>query len=231
MADGSNPLPWLRMFPPAVCFKDAEADTVYTAEVTLRNADSRPHAVKIIAPKSKRFHLVGDDFISVRLSPGLTTTFEVAFATDEENDFWDACVVQTEVGTAELPLAARAPSWRRRRRREPRPRRRRPRQRRLLHARRAKQRHAPRAVPRRVGPRVRRTGEDRTGLGDGGGRRLCREIPASRARPSNSARSTSSWTSPSTADASDDPSRSPRWSSRTRSNCSGTDRTPRAWKR
>ena len=110
MADGSNPLPWLRMFPPAVCFKDAEADTVYTAEVTLRNADSRPHAVKIIAPKSKRFHLVGDDFISVRLSPGLTTTFEVAFATDEEKDFWDACVVQTEVGTAELPLAARAPS-------------------------------------------------------------------------------------------------------------------------
>ena len=88
---------------PAVCFKDAEADTVYTAEVTLRNADSRPHAVKIIAPKSKRFHLVGDDFISVRLSPGLTTTFEVAFATDEEKDFWDACVVQTEVGTAELP--------------------------------------------------------------------------------------------------------------------------------
>ena len=117
MADGSNPLPWLRMFPPAVCFKDAEADTVYTAEVTLRNADSRPHAVKIIAPKSKRFHLVGDDFISVRLSPGLTTTFEVAFATDEEKDFWDACVVQTEVGTAELRSRPRAAILRRRRRR------------------------------------------------------------------------------------------------------------------
>lgn len=110
MADGTNPLPWLRMFPPAVCFKDAEANTVYTAEVTLRNADSRPHTVKIIKPKSKRFHLVANDFISVRLSPGLTTTFEVAFATDEENDFWDACVVQTEVGTAELPLEARAPA-------------------------------------------------------------------------------------------------------------------------
>ena len=109
-ADGTNPLPWLRVFPPAVTFRDAEANEVYTAEVTVRNADTRPHTVKIIKPDSRRFHLVAREFVSARLSPGLTATFEVAFATDEENDFWSHCAIQTDAGTAELPLAAFAPA-------------------------------------------------------------------------------------------------------------------------
>lgn len=108
--DPNDPLPWLRLFPPAVNFHGIEANTVYTAEVTVRNADSRIHTVKMIKPTTKKFFLVADAFKSVKLAPGMTAKFEVAFAADSQNDFWDKIVIQTEVGDAELPLAAYAPA-------------------------------------------------------------------------------------------------------------------------
>jgi len=108
--DPNDPLPWLRLFPPAVNFHGIEANTVYTSEVTVRNADSRIHTVKMIKPTTKKFFLVADAFKSVKLAPGMTAKFEVAFAADSQNDFWDKIVIQTEVGDAELPLAAYAPA-------------------------------------------------------------------------------------------------------------------------
>ena len=108
--DPNYPLPWLRLFPPAVNFHGIEADTVYTAEVTVRNADSRIHTVKMIKTTTKKFFLVADAFKSFKLAPGMTAKFEVAFAADSQNDFWDKIVIQTEVGDAELPLAAYAPA-------------------------------------------------------------------------------------------------------------------------
>jgi hypothetical protein len=110
-AQGPDPLPWLRVFPPAVTFAHVEANTTYTATVTLRNADNRPHVVKVIPPKTSRFALAGKRGVTTtRLSPGLTTSFEVTFTTDEANDFFDACVIQTDAGETDVRLAARAPA-------------------------------------------------------------------------------------------------------------------------
>lgn len=104
----SAPIPWLRMFPPAVAFTDVEPNTVYNCEVTLRNADTRIHTVKIIKPVTKKFHLQADA-TTVKLAPGMNTTFEVAFATNTEDNFFDRILIQTEKGTAELSLSAHAP--------------------------------------------------------------------------------------------------------------------------
>ena len=110
-AHGPDPLPWLRVSPPAVTFADVEANTAYTATVTLRNADSRPHVVKVIPPKTSRFALAGERGVTTtRLSPGLTASFDVTFATDEVDDFFDACVIQTDAGETDVRLAARAPA-------------------------------------------------------------------------------------------------------------------------
>ena len=93
-AHGPDPLPWLRVFPPAVTFADVEANTAYTATVTLRNADTRPHVVKVIPPKTSRFAFAGKGGVTTtRLSPGLTASFDVTFTADEANDFFDACDV------------------------------------------------------------------------------------------------------------------------------------------
>ena len=78
----SAPIPWLRVFPPAVSFTAVEPNTVYDCQVTLRNADTRMHVVKIIKPVTKKFHLeTGPESTTVKLAPGMSTTFEVAFAT------------------------------------------------------------------------------------------------------------------------------------------------------
>ena len=110
-AYGPDPLPWLRVFPPNVTFGNVEANTTYTATVTLRNADNRPHVVKVIPPKTGRFSLRGEHngVTSTRLSPGLTTTFEVDFTSDEQDDFFDTCVIQTDAGSTSVDLVARAP--------------------------------------------------------------------------------------------------------------------------
>ena len=110
-AHGPDPLPWLRVFPPAVTFADVEANTAYTATVTLRNADTRPHVVKVIPPKTSRFAFAGKGGVTTtRLSPGLTASFDVTFTADEANDFFDACVIQTDAGETAVRLAARAPA-------------------------------------------------------------------------------------------------------------------------
>ena len=92
-------------------FLDVEANTAYTATVTPRNADSRQHVVKVIPPETSRFALAGERGVTTtRLSLGLTASFEVTFATDEADDFFDACVIQTEAGRTDACLAARAPA-------------------------------------------------------------------------------------------------------------------------
>ena len=109
-AHGPDPLPWLRVFPPAVTFADVEANTAYTATVTLRNADTRPHVVKVIPPKTSRFAFAGKGGVTTtRLSPGLTASFDVTFTADEANDFFDACVIQADAGETAVRLAAPAP--------------------------------------------------------------------------------------------------------------------------
>jgi len=42
----ASPVPWLRVFPPAVSFTNVEANTVYTCVVTLRNADTHLHTAR-----------------------------------------------------------------------------------------------------------------------------------------------------------------------------------------
>ena len=81
---GASALPWLRMFPPSITFEDVEANVVHTTTVTLTNADARIHGVKILKPTSKKFHLVSRDFVAVKLEPGMSTSFELAFSTDHE---------------------------------------------------------------------------------------------------------------------------------------------------
>ena len=111
---GPCSLPWLRVFPPELIFTNIHANVTYTAQLTLRNADSRLHFVKVLPPGSSRFSLPGANAqnglaTTTRLSPGLTTTFEVSFCADEQNDFFDKCVIQTDAGETFVPLVARAP--------------------------------------------------------------------------------------------------------------------------
>jgi len=106
---GASALPWLRMFPPSITFEDVEANAVHTTTVTLTNADARIHGVKILKPTSKKFHLVSRDFVAVKLAPGMSTSFELAFSTDHEESFYDTLVIQSDAGTATMPLAAHAP--------------------------------------------------------------------------------------------------------------------------
>ena len=106
---GARALPWLRMFPPSITFEDVEANAVHTTTVTLTNADARIHGVKILKPTSKKFHLVSRDFVAVKLAPGMSTSFELAFSTDHEESFYDTLVIQSDAGTATMPLAAHAP--------------------------------------------------------------------------------------------------------------------------
>ena len=67
----------------------------------MRNADSRIHTVKMIKPTTKSSS--SRTRSSVKLAPGMTAKFEVAFAADSQNDFWDKIVIQTEVGDAGCP--------------------------------------------------------------------------------------------------------------------------------
>ena len=107
----SAPVPWLRVFPPEVHFTDVEPHTTYTCEVTVRNADTRIHTVKILKPITKKFQLaVHGESNTVKLAPGMSTTFEVSFAADREESFFDRVLVQTESGQAEVPLSAHAPA-------------------------------------------------------------------------------------------------------------------------
>eukprot|EP00240_Pyramimonas_obovata_P001421 CAMPEP_0118947066 /NCGR_PEP_ID=MMETSP1169-20130426/45310_1 /TAXON_ID=36882 /ORGANISM="Pyramimonas obovata, Strain CCMP722" /LENGTH=467 /DNA_ID=CAMNT_0006893201 /DNA_START=319 /DNA_END=1719 /DNA_ORIENTATION=+ len=103
------PPPTLRVFPPSIHFDMDETGELYGETITIKNCDNRPHLVRTKQPENKAQWSIDPPFTSVMLAPGMETTVQVYFCTDELKDFADTLLVMTHDQVVEVPLLARGP--------------------------------------------------------------------------------------------------------------------------